>query len=311
MERVIKHVGFRGGRYVFTCLLLILFALLLMISCSGPQVQNKSQAKGVYHIVKKGETVYKIARAYSISLQDLAEANNIMDISSIQEGSVIFIPEADQAIDDVMTYAKTSRNDAKRETSSRNEKLPEHARPSKLVDLPPAAGETPLSQPLSPEVVATVTGMPKAVAKKNKPGIEEKLPIAEKKDEIRLGESMFIWPVKGTVKTPFGIQPNKTYHNWIKIVCPAGTQVKSAASGTVIFSSNLPPFGETIIIRHPTDFATVYTHLKKRSVKADQNIKRGEVIALAGEKDEIGDVYINFEIRLKGNKPRNPLFYLP
>ncbi|KAF0156212.1 MAG: lipoprotein NlpD [Syntrophaceae bacterium] len=311
MERMIRHVGFRRGRYIFTCFLLILFPLLLMISCSGPQVQKKSQAKGVYHIVKKGETAYKIARAYSISLQDLAEVNNIMDVSSIQEGSVIFIPEADQAIDDVMAHAKASRSDAKRETGSTDKKLPELAKSSKPVDLPPAAEKTPLPQPLSPEVVAATAGMTEAAAEKNKPGIEEKPPIAEKKDEIRLGKSMFIWPVKGTVKTPFGIQPNKTYHNWIKIVCPVGTQVKAAASGTVIFSSSLPPFGETIIIRHPTDFATVYTHLKKRSVKADQKIKRGEVIALAGEKDDIGDTYINFEIRLKGNKPRNPLFYLP
>ncbi len=311
MERMIRHAGFREGRYIFTCFLMILFALLLMISCSGPQVQKKSQAKGVYHIVKKGETTYRIARAYSISVQDLVEVNNITDVSSIKEGSVIFIPDADQAIDDVMARAKASRADAKRENGSTDEKLPEHAKLSKPVDQPPAAGKMPLSKSLSTEVVAAAAGMPNSAAEKNKPGIEEKLPIAEKKDEIRLGESMFIWPVKGTVKTLFGIQPNKTYHNWIKIVCPAGTQVKASASGTVIFSSNLPPFGETIIIRHPTDFATVYTHLKKRSVKADQNIKRGEVIALAGEKDEIGDTYINFEIRLSGNKPRNPLFYLP
>ena len=112
------------------------------------------------------------------------------------------------------------------------------------------------------------------------------------------------------MKTRFGIQPNKTYHNWIKIVCPAGTQVRAAAAGTVIFSANLKDFGETIIIRHANDFATVYTHLKKRYVKADQNIKKGEAIALAGEIDEAGDTYINFEIRHKG-KARNPLFYLP
>ncbi len=311
MERIIRHVGFRGGRYVFTCFLVVLFILLLMISCSGAQVQKKNQAKGVYHIVKKGETIYRIARAYSISLQDLAEINNILDVSIIKEGSVIFIPDAEQAIDDVMAHAKMPRADAKRETGSTDEKSPDHAKPSKPVDLPLAAEKTPLPKPSSPEVVGAAAGPPKPATEENKPRIEGKLPTVEKKDEITLGKSMFIWPVKGTVKTHFGIQPNKTYHNWIKIACPAGTQVKAAASGTIIFSSNLPPFGETIIIRHPTDFATVYTHLKKRSVKVDQSIKRGEVIALSGEKDDMGETYINFEIRLKGNKPRNPLFYLP
>jgi lipoprotein NlpD len=42
----------------------------------------------------------------------------------------------------------------------------------------------------------------------------------------------------------------------------------------------------------------------------DQNIKKGETIALVGDIDENGDAYINFEIRLQG-KARNPLFFLP
>jgi lipoprotein NlpD len=112
------------------------------------------------------------------------------------------------------------------------------------------------------------------------------------------------------VKTSFGIQPNKTYHNWIKIVTVAGKPVKAAASGTVIFSSPLKDYGETIIIRHEKEFATVYTHLKKRNVKIDQNVKKGEVIALVGQKDKEGNAYLNFEIRLRG-KARNPLFFLP
>jgi murein DD-endopeptidase MepM/ murein hydrolase activator NlpD len=317
MERMIRLAGSRWGRssirgrYLLVCFFWMIVTLLLMTSCSGPQVQKKSQAKGVYHIVKKGETTYSIARAYSISLQDLAEVNNITEVSSIKEGSVIFIPDADQAIDDVMVHAKTARADTKRDSGSTDGNLPEHAKQSKPVDVSHVQEKTSLPKPLPSETDGTAATPSQSSSEKNGPGTEAKPTAAEKKDEVKQEKGRFVWPVKGTVKTRFGIQPNKTYHNWIKIACPAGTQVKAAASGTVVFSSSLPPFGETIIIRHPNDFATVYTHLKKRSVKADQNIKRGEVIALAGEKDDAGDVYINFEIRLKGSKPRNPLFYLP
>jgi lipoprotein NlpD len=93
-------------------------------------------------------------------------------------------------------------------------------------------------------------------------------------------------------------------------VSVAGTPVKAAASGTVIFSSALKDYGETIIIRHEKEFATVYTHLKKRHVKIDQNVKKGEIIALVGQKDKTGNAYLNFEIRLRG-KARNPMFFLP
>jgi lipoprotein NlpD len=153
---------------------------------------------------------------------------------------------------------------------------------------------------------AEVIPIQKQPSEKIEPKPKVKLPI----EEIRIEKRKFIWPVRGSVKTRFGIQPNKTYHNWIKIVSTAGTQVRAAASGAVIFSSRLKNFGETVIIRHEDNFSTVYTHLKKRYVRTDQNVKKGEAIALVGEKDGAGTAYINFEIRLQGN-PRNPLFFLP
>ncbi|MFA5323043.1 MAG: M23 family metallopeptidase, partial [Smithella sp.] len=89
-----------------------------------------------------------------------------------------------------------------------------------------------------------------------------------------------------------------------------GAKVKAAESGTVIFSSTLKNYGEAIIIRHKNNFATVYTHLKKRYVKIDKSVRKGETIAVVGEKDDAGETYINFEIRLKG-KAHNPLLFLP
>ena len=129
--------------------------------------------------------------------------------------------------------------------------------------------------------------------------------------KIFIDKNRFIWPVRGSVKDNFGIQPNKTYHNWIKIVSTAGAKVKAAASGTIIFSSHLKNYGETIIVRHKDKFTTVYTHLKKRYVRIDQDVKKsGRQLLLSGETDDVGLAYINFEVRLQG-KARNPLFFLP
>ncbi|MEE9911598.1 MAG: M23 family metallopeptidase [Deltaproteobacteria bacterium] len=316
MERLIRCAAYPLGRSVLhqrlfpVFILLVVFALLLLISCAGAQTQ-KSQAKGVYHIVKKGETAYSIARAYSISMQDLAEVNNISDASHIKEGSVVFIPDADQVIDDVMVSARKAGADVKRATGFKDQRGPGQAAAARPANSDPAAEKPPGEQDVSEPSGGAPTDAPSGpAAEKKKTRLEEKPFPAEKREEVKLEKGRLFWPVKGTVKTRFGIQPNKTYHNWIKITCPAGTKVRAAAGGTVIFSANLKDFGETIIIRHANDFATVYTHLKKRYVKADQNIKKGEAIALVGEIDEAGDAYINFEIRLKG-KARNPLFYLP
>lgn len=306
MERVNRNADV-NHRCVWIGFLLTILALFLLVSCAGPLAQ-KSPAKGVYHIVKKGETVYSIARAYSISLQDLVEVNNISDVSLIKEGEVIFIPDADQMIEDVMTSAKKAAGT--KDFGSASGKVSDQSIPSKPSDKPQLIDKTPLPKPASSD--ESGMGAREAIVKDDKLKIEEKPPAAEKKDEVKMERGKLVWPVKGTVKTRFGIQPNKAYHNysWIKIACPVGTPVKAAAGGTVIFSSSLKNFGETIIIRHANDFTTVYTHLKKRHVKQDQNVKKGEAIAVAGEIDEAGDAFINFEIRQKG-KARNPLFYLP
>ena len=284
------------------CLFLIIFIMGSMISCSGPHVQ-KSQAKGVYHVVKKGETAYSIARAYSISLQYLAEINNISDVSNLKEGSVIFIPDADQVIDDVMDQARKADADARRDVTPETGRRPDQPKPARSADQPDSMERTPIDKPSSSEGPGSVAPVPA-------PKTVEKYPAVEKQEDVKVEKGRFVWPVKGVVKSKFGIQPNKTFHNWVKLACPAGSRIKAAAAGTVIFSASLKDFGETIIIRHPGDFATVYTHLKKRQVKADQNVKRGDFIALSGITDDSGDTYINFEIRLKG-KARNPLFYLP
>lgn len=48
--------------------------------------------KGVFHRVDKGETLWRIAHAYGVDLQDLAEANNIKDPTQIKPGQRLFIP---------------------------------------------------------------------------------------------------------------------------------------------------------------------------------------------------------------------------
>ncbi len=54
----------------------------------------QEKAQGTYHIVKKGETLWRICRAYGADLQQVAEVNNIRDPSQIREGQKIFIPGA-------------------------------------------------------------------------------------------------------------------------------------------------------------------------------------------------------------------------
>jgi lipoprotein NlpD len=297
----------------------ILLMLFLILSCFRPQVQ-KIHDKGVYHLVKKDETVQLIAQSYGVSLKNLAATNKITDVNSVKEGSVIFIPSASQ-VRDVIKDVKNKDTEAgfkakKYESDDRNKdfkkiKIETEAPTVKPEEETLHVAQYQKTQSSALKIVKEPVPVKTIASKKlSNEKIESKSKEIKYEENIPTDKNMFTWPVKGIVKTRFGIQPNKTYHNWIKIVSNAGKKVKAAASGTVIFSSNLKNYGETIIIRHKGNYATVYTHLKKRYVRIDQTVKKGETIALLGEKDDAGQVYMNFEIRLKG-KARNPMYFLP
>ncbi len=300
---------------VYVCF--VLFIAVFFASCSAPSSYvQKEPAKGIYHRVKKGETFRSIARAYHIKVQDLAEVNNISNPGLIEEGSVVFIPDANQVIDDVITSVKKMDAETKAAIMADNAlkaKQPLKNDNGKTVKRATEDTKSTEKKVVPPAVATENEKIAKLTPRDDVPAIEStpaRKPAVEEKEDIQFDKRRFIWPVRGSVKTRFGIQPNKTYHNWIKIVSVAGTTVKAAAAGIVIFSAQLKDYGETIIVRHENSFATVYTHLKKRYVKTDQKIKKSDVIAIIGETDEAGDTYMNFEVRLHG-KARNPLFSLP
>ena len=79
------------------CLSMMFMAMVLFFcSClhypSLPLPIGKS--KGIYHTVRKNETLWRICRAYGVNMQDVAEINNIKEVSQIKAGDRIFIPGA-------------------------------------------------------------------------------------------------------------------------------------------------------------------------------------------------------------------------
>jgi len=57
--------------------------------------KSLTQVKGVYHKVNKGETLWRIAKTYSISVEDISQANRIPSAATIEENQLLLIPGAD------------------------------------------------------------------------------------------------------------------------------------------------------------------------------------------------------------------------
>jgi len=57
-----------------------------------PLPKTAQAAHGTYHRVEKGETLWRISRAYDIDLGEIVKANRLPDNSVIEPGQIIFIP---------------------------------------------------------------------------------------------------------------------------------------------------------------------------------------------------------------------------
>jgi murein DD-endopeptidase MepM/ murein hydrolase activator NlpD len=52
------------------------------------------ERKGVYHVVERHQTLYRICKTYGVDLKEVASLNGIADPSKIETGQQIFIPGA-------------------------------------------------------------------------------------------------------------------------------------------------------------------------------------------------------------------------
>lgn len=92
-----------------------LLIILLAVSCQSFQLPNpfsKGSGAGVYHTVKKGQTLYRIAEVYGIDSKALQRANGISDADKIKEGRRLWIPNARR----VLTVSASDKAVAKKKT---------------------------------------------------------------------------------------------------------------------------------------------------------------------------------------------------
>ncbi len=94
----------------------------------------------------------------------------------------------------------------------------------------------------------------------------------------------------------------------IDFTAKAGQSVLAAADGVVSYvGDSIKSYGEMVVIKHSTNYLSVYANNGKVLVKEGQTVKRGEKIAEMGDP---ANGKWHFEIRHQG-KPVDPATLLP
>ncbi len=139
---------------------------------------------------------------------------------------------------------------------------------------------------------------------------EQAVPEAAVPCNLPHNEGSFIWPLlNGRVTSPFGPRRHG-FHDGIDIAAPAGTPVRAARDGSVIYADTLRGYGNVVIVEHGGGYATIYAHNQENLVRVGDRVRQGDVIARVGQTGRTSDPNLHFEVR-KDNVARNPIAFLP
>ncbi len=115
-------------------------------------------------------------------------------------------------------------------------------------------------------------------------------------------------PVKGDVINRFGSPREDTGLSWkgLFIKSNEGNEVKSIATGRVVFADWLRGFGNLIIVDHGEGYMSLYGNNQSTLKKTGEIVRGGDVIALVGNTGGNESNGLYFELR-KLSKPFDPL----
>jgi lipoprotein NlpD len=254
----------------------------------------KDDARGTY-VVKKGDTLLKIALDHGQNYRDVVAWNNLANPNDIKADQVLRVappengPSVVQTSPIQMPEARPVTPPVPKKTAPRGDKRPYSD--AAMAELKKEEGAKPSD---------------KNDAKADKPEVAvvaPAVPPASVSDEDKLS---WAWPSDGKIVATFDEGKNKG----IDIAGKPGQQVMAAGAGKVMYAgSGIRGYGNLVIVKHSNSLLSAYAHNRSIVVKEGQNVNKGQMIAEMGDSDS-DSVKLHFEIRQQG-KPVDPSRFLP
>ena len=227
--------------------------------------------------VKKGDSLWLIAKKKKINIDSIISANNIQSIYMLKINQVLKIPlykgifykiKKDDTLVHISKKYKIKIEEIKKYNQIQGKKLQKNS-------------------------LLFLNNAKFTQAKKS-----------------QLFGGRFIKPLVGIISSRYGMRKHpikKTllFHTGIDIASQQGAKVKAASFGKIIYSGTKGGYGNYVEIKHDFNYTTVYSHLSKLYVKKGQIVKQGQAIGEVGKTGIATAPHLHFEIKNK-NKYINP-----
>jgi murein DD-endopeptidase MepM/ murein hydrolase activator NlpD len=302
-------------------------------SLSKPQAVGGSAAGwtaagGSPITVANGETLDTLSGRYGVPAAALLSANGLSSASEVKSGMHLVVPvyhadgravastepekaekkrDKDVADAEPAKSTKKAKDKEKDKATAKADKADKEAEKSASKDAKEAKGAkvaeaepSKASEVKKQAIDKTPTGNLESGAS------QSKTPLTGAQADAAGTEPEFRWPARGRIIQGFKAGGN----DGINISVPAGTSVRAAESGVVVYSGDgLKGYGNLVLIKHPNGFVTAYGNNGELDVKRGETVKRGQVIAKSGDTGNVNSPQLHFELR-KGSTPVDPTSYL-
>ena len=281
----------------------------------APEVETRPPPT---YVVKRGDTLYKIALDNGLDYRELAAWNAIENVNVIREGQSLRLTAPGEPAATATGVTTTPLRTLPPVTSA--DARPPMSGPATPLTVPgtrntdnyktqPKALKEPWSEQALRDVQRSATALPPAP-----PAPEPAPPPVVARTETKAAVAApddnspsWMWPATGKVVTGISENPNL---KGIDIAGKAGQPVVASAAGKVVYAgSGIRGYGKLVIVKHNATWLSAYAHNRDILVKEGQQVAKGQSIAEMGNTDA-EQVMLHFEIRRHGT-PVDPLKYLP
>ena len=230
-------------------------------------IKSKSAKIPSQYKVKKGDSVFLIAEKYDLDYRDIAKNNDLGGNYVISPGQVLNLDKGGEQKVGKQAAKKSTANNSKKTANIKKQQ-------EKSTVKTPAKVSAPTTSQ-GKEVAAIIPADPPPLSKRG-----------------------WMWPVKGNPDYEKVASKNGVY-----IFSATKTDVRAVNNGRVVYVGNeLEEYGKLVLISHQGGYLSVYAENSATLVKADQDVNRGENIAITANSRGGGvpQEKIYFEIRKEG-----------
>ncbi len=269
------------------------------------------RVSGVAHVVVGGETMASVARSYGTTPAVIATTNNLQQNAPLRVGQTLIVPSSmgnlaqSKPVPAVVSAKPTTVVAAAPLAAPVAAPVAPAAPKSAPVQ---AATLAPAAAPATAAVAPAKPAAPAAAA----PKVAAAAATEDADDAPRAAGSgpQFRAPVRGRVISGFGPKPGGARNDGVNFAVPEGTSVRAAEDGTVAYAGNeLKGYGNLVLIKHADGYVTAYAHNSEVMVKRGDTVRRGQIVAKAGQSGGVNTPQLHFEIR-KGSQPVDPSQYV-